>query len=137
MLNQLEEKVYVYKNPYTEFFCPLCRSKRAISINPRLTKRNYLQLIVASIFCAILFYPLMKIMSLIFIFPIWIGFEMAKRAKYRRELNCPYCGFDASWYKTDVKVAKKLVEEFWIDKRSFDLPSQPLEQPLSSDELRG
>ena len=29
------------------------------------------------------------------------------------ELPCPHCGFDATWYKRDVKVARRQVLDFW------------------------
>ena len=46
--------------------------------------------------------------------------EVYKRLNFRKEIPCPHCGFDASWYKRDVKVARKLVERHWET-------SQPME----------
>ena len=46
-------------------------------------------------------------------FVIWIGAEAVVRLRFKKEIPCPHCGFDATWYKRDVKVAKKLVSQFW------------------------
>jgi hypothetical protein len=47
-----------------------------------------------------------------------MGFEGIRRMLFSRQVPCPHCGFDASWYKRDVKVARRLVGEFWGDKQS-------------------
>lgn len=39
-------------------------------------------------------------------------FESIHSSLYRKELRCPFCGFDPSWYKKDVKFARQKVEEF-------------------------
>ena len=38
----------------------------------------------------------------------------------KSEIPCPYCGFDASWYKKDVKIARKKVQEFWKKKENIE-----------------
>tara|TARA_Y100000590_G_scaffold457597_1_gene610579 strand:+ start:3571 stop:3861 length:291 start_codon:yes stop_codon:yes gene_type:complete len=61
-------------------------------------------------------YPVMSFRG-IFSFFVFLGvFEWVRRANYRKELPCPHCGFDASWYKKDVKVARKLVADHWAAK---------------------
>lgn len=62
-------------------------------------------------------YPVMSYRGSFSFFLIWAGFEWIRRATYRKEIPCPHCGFDASWYKKDVKVARRLVEEHWVDKK--------------------
>jgi hypothetical protein len=43
---------------------------------------------------------------------VWIIFETIHKALYRKELSCPFCGFDPTWYKKDIKLARKRVEDF-------------------------
>ncbi len=50
-------------------------------------------------------------------FLVWAVFEGQVRIAYRREIPCPHCGLDASWYQRDVKVTRRLIREFW-DKQS-------------------
>ena len=47
MARPLESRVYKYKNPATSFFCPLCRTERAVTTSPRLTLKNYLQIFLS------------------------------------------------------------------------------------------
>ena len=39
---------------------------------------------------------------------------MINKLLYRKEIACPYCGFDATWYRRDVKKANELVKDFWL-----------------------
>lgn len=66
-----------------------------------------------TVFLMFCFYPLMGWRSVFFFFFIWASYELGVRLLFRKEIPCPHCGFDASWYKRDVKVARKLVHEFW------------------------
>lgn len=109
----LESRTYRYKNPAMEFFCPLCRTKRAITTNPHLTLKNYLQISMLTVVTSMVLWPIMSGRSVFSFFIFWAGFEGARRLLFRKEIPCPHCGFDASWYKRDVKVAKKLVHNFW------------------------
>ncbi len=43
---------------------------------------------------------------------IWAIFEATHKSLYRKDLKCPYCGFDPTWYKKDIKLARQKVEEF-------------------------
>ena len=43
---------------------------------------------------------------------VWVLFESIHKSLYRKDLSCPYCGFDPKWYKKDVKLARQKVEEF-------------------------
>lgn len=68
----------------------------------------------------------------VFSFFVYLAaFEWVRRANYRKEIPCPHCGFDASWYKKDVKVARKLVANYWADKGQ---PAQE-EKPEVLEEL--
>ena len=78
-------------------------------------------------------WPIMSGRSLFSFFFYWAGFEGVRRLLFRKEIPCPHCGFDASWYKRDVKMAKQLVHNFWDAKtpESEDSNSEATSQNLS------
>lgn len=108
---------YRYKDPKEKFFCPLCKTERAFTVGHRLTLKHYLQIMIVTAFVSLLLYPLMGFEGLFSFFAVWAGFEIGIRASFRKEIPCPHCGFDASWYKKDITVAKKLVDEFWATRK--------------------
>ena len=55
----------------------------------------------------------MGVKSLCMIFPAWMIMEVGNKLLYRKDIPCPYCGFDATWYRRDVKIANKMVKDFW------------------------
>ncbi len=118
MRKPLESRVFKYKNKANSFFCPLCRTERGISTSPRLTKKNYIQILLTSIVFGSLLFPLMGVKCFFIFFVILGAFELAVRTDYKKQVACPHCGFDATWYKRDVKVARKLVKEFWVQKQA-------------------
>lgn len=111
--NPLEKRTYRYKKPAIQFFCPLCRTERSITIHHKLTSLNYAQIFLITGVVTAVSFPYGGFKSLAVFFPLWMGFEMIRRHLFSREVPCPHCGFDASWYKRDVKVARKRVAEFW------------------------
>jgi hypothetical protein len=117
-LRPLEKRVYRFKNPAKNFFCPLCRTERAVTISPRLTHKNYLQILLTSIVFSAMLYPLMEVRSFFVFFVVWAVFELAVRSDFKKQVPCPHCGFDATWYKKDVKVARQLVKDFWDQKKA-------------------
>jgi hypothetical protein len=122
----LENRVYKYKNSGHQFFCPLCRTERGISISPRLTKKNYVQILLTSIVLGSMLYPLMGVKCFFIFFVAWTIFELAVRTNYKKQVACPHCGFDATSYKRDVRVARQQVKDFWAQKSGLnDLKSQP------------
>ena len=123
----LEQRIFRVKNPATRFFCPLCRTERAFSLSPRLQSRHYLQMALTTSFLVLLTYPIMGHRSLYLFFMVWAAFEISLRTFFRKEIPCPHCGFDASWYQRDVKVARRLVKEFW-DKKEKSAQA-PMVQP--------
>ncbi len=130
--NPLEKRSYKHKNPSMEFFCPLCGSERAFHSSPRLSFKNYLQLILCSSIAIAIAFPLMGPRSFFIFFVFLAAFEAGFRMNFRKEIPCPHCGFDASWYKKDVKVARRLVEEFWKTKNG---PSASVAQESEVEEL--
>jgi hypothetical protein len=119
MHNKLgEAQFYKVKNPSREFLCALCESPRQMKYSRTLSPKNYFQIFVLSLTMA---WPLFAIMSykVVYIFFInWCLFEITNKILYRREIPCPHCGFDATWYRRDVKVAKRIVNEFWEHKNA-------------------
>ena len=123
--NPLEKRTYKHKNPSMEFFCPLCSSKRVFNSTPRLSAKNFFQLSLSSLIAGAALYPLMGARSSFVFFIFWALFEAGIRMNFRKEIPCPHCGFDASWYKKDIKVARRLVEEFWKTKSPEDQNVKP------------
>ena len=65
---------------------------------------------------SMIFYPFFGLRSLVVFFMVWGAMEFSLRFLFKKEIPCPHCGFDASWYKKDVKVARQKVKEFWDQK---------------------
>ena len=118
----LEKRSYKYKKVAMEFFCPLCRSKRAIITGHRLTILNYCQIILLTGLSTAAFWTWAGFNGLFTFFPILMAFEAIRRMLFSRDIPCPHCGFDASWYKRDVNVARKIVEDFWKNNGDIELP---------------
>lgn len=136
--NPLEKRPYKFKNPVLDFYCPLCRSKRSLVYGSKLMKKHYVQIGITSLLIMLLTYRMMD--ARIFLWPliVWGMFESYHKFMFRKEVPCPYCGFDATWYKRDVKVARRVVQEFWENKKSLkDRPEVNLEEmrPLQDEEL--
>lgn len=114
--NPLEQRPYRFKNPSMEFYCPLCRTERAFAGKPGLSKNNVLQIAMLTLVTTLCAYPWAAWRGIFSVFFYWACFEVSLRVLFRKEIPCPHCGFDASWYKRDVKVARRLVMEFWENK---------------------
>jgi hypothetical protein len=71
-------------------------------------------------------------------FVYWLGFEATVRLLFKKDLPCPHCGFDASWYKRDVRITRQKVEEFWKaqqqkeQNKTTELQTEKEEAPTSS-----
>ncbi len=117
--NPLETRPFQHKKVLTRFYCPLCNTKRSFTISPRLQLRHYFHISLTSAIIILSTYSIMGLRSLFWPLVVWALFECGARLLFKKEIPCPYCGFDASWYKKDVKTAKRLVQEFW-DRRDKD-----------------
>lgn len=131
-LEPLEIRTYRYKNPTMKFFCPLCRTERAFVSSPRLSLRNYFQLFLVTSLTSYALFPVMEWRALFSVFPLWALFEAGIRMNFRKEIPCPHCGFDAAWYKRDVVMARKKVEEFWQQNPAFAKKAQADQKPTSN-----
>jgi hypothetical protein len=112
----LVSRTYKIKDPFKKFFCPLCRTERAFTHHYKLTKWNYLQIVLLTTVFSLGVWPIAEHRGPFSFFIFWAGFMWIKRLKFAKQIPCPHCGFDASWYKRDVTVAKKKVVNFWSDK---------------------
>ena len=122
---QIDRRTYKYKNPHMHFLCPLCNTERYFSIGPRLTSKNYAQIALVTTLLTFLAWPWTNWKGFFSFFMVWSLFEFGRRALFRKEIPCPHCGFDASWYKRDVKVARRLVKEFWDKQQSAVKSPEP------------
>lgn len=116
----LVDRVYKYKNKDRNFFCPLCRTERNVTVSPKLTTKNHIQITLTTIVLGAMLYPFFGVESFVIFFAIWGAFELAVRSDYKKQIPCQHCGFDATWYKRDVKVARQKVAEFWAQKQSVN-----------------
>lgn len=115
--NPLEKRVYKYKNKSRNFFCPLCRTERNVSASPRLTKKNHIQIILSTIVLGSILFPYFGVEGFVVYFACWGAFELAIRSDFKKQVPCNHCGFDATLYKRDVRVARQKVAEFWAQKQ--------------------
>lgn len=106
-------RFYKVKKPQRNFLCALCSAPRQMKYSKFLSPRNYLQILILSACLTVATFPLMGPKSIFLVFPVWMIWEVANKMLYRKEIPCPYCGFDATWYRRDVTVANKMVKEFW------------------------
>lgn len=100
------------KNPKKNFFCALCRAPRSLTLERHLSSINFVQIAVLTVFLTWALFQWLEWKTLGSFFIIWAGFEFVRKTLYRKELKCQYCGFDATWYKKDVRIARRQVEEF-------------------------
>jgi len=100
---------YRFKNHARTFFCPLCGVERVQRVRARMSSLNHLQVaLLTAFFCLFVGWQ-----GLVSYFIFWMLFEGSQRLLFKGEVPCPHCGFDASWYKRDVRVARQKVQEFW------------------------
>jgi hypothetical protein len=117
-MNLENRKFFKVKNANNSFLCALCSAPRQMRYKRNLSFKNYLQLTTLAVGLMYFLYPVFGLKTIYLMFIIWVVAELANKMLYRHELPCPYCGFDATWYKRDVKMARKKVEDFWATKNS-------------------
>jgi hypothetical protein len=97
------------------FFCPLCKTERELKYSSKLTKRHYAQIVVLSVAMGWIMLPVLQAKVIILFFMNWIFFETVNKILFRKQIPCDDCGFDATWYRKDVKVARQKVKNYWDD----------------------
>ena len=96
----------------TDCFCALCSSPRKLRYSKHLSNLHYIQILVLTLVVTALTFPILHWKGACSLPIIWVLFESIHKSLYRKDLVCPYCGFDPKWYKKDVKFARQKVEEF-------------------------
>lgn len=130
-MKPIDRRSYRYKNSVNTFFCPLCSTERVYRTRPKLNALNHAQIALLTLISTAALYSVMGLKALFLYFAYWAIFEMSVRVLFRKEVPCPHCGFDASWYKRDVKVARRLVQEFWDQKNSVTSAENVSNKPIS------
>ncbi len=100
------------KSHTRDCFCALCRTPRKLRYTRSIQSRHYFQILVLSLVATAAFSPWFAWKGVISLPIIWIIFDSSYKSLYRKDLKCPYCGFDPAWYKKDVKFTRQKVEEF-------------------------
>lgn len=95
-------------------YCALCRTPRQVRYSRQLTALHYAQITLFTVIISWAFFPWLEFKSLGSFFILWAVFEFTQKTLYRRDLKCKSCGFDPTWYKRDVKVARRQVEEYLV-----------------------
>jgi len=119
----MDKRTYKLKRASYECFCPLCATPRQMKYRKNLQTKQYGQLAFTTAIFTYALFPLIGAKAVFTFFLLWPAFEILNKSLYRKELPCPHCGFDATWYKRDVKVARRLVKEFWDKKEQTQVPS--------------
>lgn len=112
---KIEELKKIHKNK-KEVLCALCATPRVLKHERNLSAKNYLQLIMTTAFTTWALFEKIGYNGLFSFFLFWTLMEFTKKFLYRKEITCPHCGFDATWYKRDVGHARKKVQKFWGEK---------------------
>lgn len=100
------------KKDTKECYCALCRTPRVLRYERHLTKRHFFQIALISLVAMAGTFQWIEFKVIGWPFLVWVTFEMIHKSYYRRDLVCPFCGFDPTWYRKDVKLARRKVEEF-------------------------
>ncbi len=100
------------KSHTRDCFCALCRTPRKLRYTRSIQSRHYFQILVLTIAATAGLSPWFAWKGIFSLPIIWIIFDSTYKSLYRKDLKCPYCGFDPAWYKKDVKFARQKVEEF-------------------------
>lgn len=111
-------------------FCALCRSPRKLRYSKYLSRLNYLQIFVLTLVITAGLFSFVGAKGALSLPIVWILFESIHKSLYRRDLVCPYCGFDPKWYKKDVRFARQKVEDFIKQN-----PDSPILRKVSSVEI--
>lgn len=100
------------KKQTRDIFCACCRTPRKLRYSRHLSSMNYLQILILSLVLSALSFHWLMWKGFVSLPIVWILFESIHKSLYRKDLKCPYCGFDPTWYKKDVKLARQKVEDF-------------------------
>jgi hypothetical protein len=83
-----------------------------IRYSRRLRARHYIQILTLALGVSAVGFSSLGFKGIYSLPLVWAVFEIYYKSLYRKDLKCPYCGFDPTWYKKDIKLARQKVEEF-------------------------
>lgn len=136
MANHSSKTFKANKNEKTQCFCAHCRSPRVIRYSRRLLVRHYFQILTLGFVFTVATQPWFGLSGAFALPLIWATFESIHKTLYRKDLKCPFCGFDPTWYKKDVKLARRRVEEFLKQNPQSPLLGQPPRPSEKSTSIR-
>lgn len=123
----------MFQNTVRECYCALCRTPKKMTFTRHLSLIHYLQITLLTVVSTWLLFAVLEWKTLGSFFLYWAGFELSRKLLYRRELKCKVCGFDPTWYRRDVRVARKQVETFL--KENPDSPLLRAKKTQASSEM--
>ncbi len=123
----------MFQSNVRECYCALCRTPKKMTFTRHLSLIHYLQITLLTVVSTWLLFPILEWKTAGSFFIYWAGFELTRKLLYRRELKCKVCGFDPTWYRRDVRVARKQVETFL--KENPDSPLLRAKKPQASTEM--
>jgi hypothetical protein len=100
------------KSHTRDCFCALCRTPRKLRYTRSIQSRHYFQILILTLVATAALSPWFAWKGVLSLPIIGIIFDSTYKSLYRKDLKCPYCGFDPAWYKKDVKFTRQKVEEF-------------------------
>lgn len=113
MKHLLNRHHYRFKSHANTFYCPLCSTQRVQRVGAKMTVKHFIQVGLLTLFSAVCLSPWAGLKGMFLFFFYWAAFETSLRLLFKKDIPCPHCGFDATWYKRDVRVARQKVQEFW------------------------
>ena len=90
-------------------FCALCGIKRQFKGERRLTKKMYAEIVSIGGFISLILYPIFAWKSIISLLIVAMIYEFINMSVYRKEVQCPHCGFDPVWYRKNWRKAKSMI----------------------------
>jgi hypothetical protein len=82
---------------------------------------EHLQILIGSVTVSALLYPFMGPASFFAYFFILVTVESVKKLIYRKEVVCPYCGFDPVLYTKDIKKARLKIQDHLQENKHLKL----------------
>ena len=106
----------LFQKEFWQFYCPICKTERRTFYWPSPRKRHIVQVVGGAIALSMILWTFLGFKGVFLGFPLFAAFDFFYRLRARQSLICPHCGFDPYLYKFNADLAKKKVEEFFVEK---------------------